>query len=411
MAAKSRPPLARVVLKQGREKPLLAGHPWLFSGAVERIDGDSAPGGLCRIVAASGQTLAFGYVNPRSQIIARVTGHDGPLGPEQLRQRLASALALRQRLGLPASLTAGLDGSSPLPATDAFRLVNSEGDFLPGLIVDRYGTGLVVQLLTAGFDRRRGEVSALLQELLAPAFIYERSDVGVRAEEGLPPAAGLLAGERPDPLVAREAGLELLVDVVKGHKTGLYLDQRENRCLAGSLAAGLPVLNAFAYTGGFGVHAAAGGGEPVVSVEISQEGCELARRNLERNGFARAAADVHRADVFHYLRSDREAYGLIILDPPKFARKESEVERAARGYQDVNRLALQRLLPGGFLMTFSCSQAMSLLHFQQTVFVAAREAGREVHVLRRLGAAADHPFHAFHREGEYLKGLLLRCVQ
>ncbi len=394
-----RPNLARAWLRPGREKPVLGGHPWIFSGSLERVEGYAAPGDPCDVLAADGTRLGFGYLNAQSQIVCRLVSRDTPPGPRLWAARLAAAVAARGALGLEAA------------GTDAYRLVNSEGDFLPGLIVDRFGPGLVVQFLSAGMERWRAVLLDLLQAQLAPAFVFERSDSPLRREEGLSPAVGLVAGDLPEPLVVHEAGLEFVVDVAKGHKTGFYLDQRENRRLAGRLARGVPVLNCFCYSGGFSLHAAAGGGGPVVSVDLSREAVDLARANLERNGFAEAAAGCLRADVFQHLRADKRAWGLIVLDPPKFARRDGEVADAVRGYRDINRLAFERLAPGGHLLTFSCSQAVSLLVFQQAVFEAAREAGVEAQVLGRLGAGPDHPFNACHREGEYLKGLWVRRVR
>jgi 23S rRNA (cytosine1962-C5)-methyltransferase len=390
--------LARAILRPGREKPVLGGHPWIFSGSIERLEGYRLPGDPGEILSAAGERLGFGYLNANSQIVCRVVSRDEPPGPRLWAARLDAALALRGRLA------SGDDG------TDAWRLVNSEGDFLPGLIVDRYGSGLCVQFLTAGMERSRSNLLEMLRERIAPTFVYERSDSPLRGEEGLTPAVGLLSGALPSPLVIREGGLEFAIDPTRGHKTGFYLDQRDNRRLAGQLSRGVPVLNCFCYTGGFSVHAAAGGGAPVVSVDLSRDAVELARANLERNGCADAAARCVRADVFHHLRADRSRYGLIVLDPPKFARREGEVADAARGYHDINRLALERLAPGGHLLTFSCSQAVNLILFQQIVFEAAKEARQELQVLGRLGAGADHPFNACHREGEYLKGLWLRRV-
>ena len=390
--------LARAILRPGREKPVLGGHPWIFSGSIERLEGYRLPGDPCEILSAAGERLGFGYLNANSQIVCRVVSRDEPPGPRLWAARLDAAFALRARLA------PGDEG------TDAWRLVNSEGDFLPGLIVDRYGSGLCVQFLTAGMERSRSQLLEMLRERLAPGFVYERSDSPLRGEEGLAPAVGLLSGALPSPLVIREGGLEFTIDPARGHKTGFYLDQRDNRRLAGQLSRGVPVLNCFCYTGGFSVHAAAGGGAPVVSVDLSRDAVELARANLERNGFADASARCVRADVFHHLRADRSRYGLIVLDPPKFARREGEVADAARGYHDINRLALERLSPGGHLLTFSCSQAVNLILFQQIVFEAAKEARQELQVLGRLGAGADHPFNACHREGEYLKGLWLRRV-
>ncbi len=415
--------LARVVLREGREGPLLDGHPWVYKGAVQRLAGYERPGDPCEIVAADGRRLGHGYCNPASRILARVVGRrEGPLRPQLLRQRLADAVRWRaeQGLGRPGDPQSGRaplgepadpdDPDDPDGATDAYRLVNSEGDRLPGLVVDRYGDGICLQLLTAGMERWREQLLAILGDLLAPAFVFERSDTPGRQEEGLETRTGLLAGELPEPLVVRELGLQFAVDPVQGHKTGFYLDQRENRLLAGLLAEGRRVLNAFCYTGAFSVHALAGGASEVISVDTSHEAVRLARENLARNGFAGAADLVRREDVFRTLRPGRQRYDLIVLDPPKFARGRAELEAASRGYRELNRLALEHLAPGGLLFTFSCSQAMGILPFQQQVQAAAAEAGREVQVLRRLGAGPDHPWQLPHREGEYLKGLLLRVA-
>jgi 23S rRNA (cytosine1962-C5)-methyltransferase len=409
--------LAQVILKEGREGPLLDGHPWVFKGAVQRLSGFERPGDPCEIVAADGRRLGYGTCNPEARILARlVSRREGPLRPQLLRQRLTDAVRWRaeQGLGDSCDLQTGRaplgEPADPDDATDAYRLVNSEGDRLPGLVVDRYGQGICLQLLTAGMERWREEILATLDDLLAPAFVFERSDTPGRQEEGLEPRSGLLTGALPEPLVVRELGLQFIVDPARGHKTGFYLDQRENRLLAGLLAEGRCVLNAFCYTGAFSVHALAGGATEVISVDSSHEAVRLARENLARNGFAQAADMVRRENVFRILRPGRQRYDMIVLDPPKFAHGRAEVEAASRGYRELNRLALGHLAPGGLLFTFSCSQAMGILPFQQQVQAAAAEAGRETQVLRRLGAGPDHPWQLPHREGEYLKGLLLRVV-
>ena len=391
--------MGRVVLRAGREKPVLRRHPWVFSGAVARIEGPAQDGDLVRVADSRGRDLATGYLNRRSQIVVRLlTWETG----EQVdaafwSRRLQRAIAGRQRLAAD-------------PATDAYRLVHAEADGLPGLIVDRYGDWLVVQCLTLGMARRRAEIVSLLAGLLRPRGIYGRDDAEVRRKEGLPLEKGLLWGEEPPGRVeVREQGCRFLVDIRRGHKTGFYLDQRENRQRVAACCAGAEVLNAFAYTGGFGVYAGRAGARSVVNVDTSAGALALAAENVALNGCP--PQEMVTGDVFRLLRTWRDrgrAFDLVILDPPKFAASQAQVRDASRGYKDANLLAMRLLRPGGLLATFSCSGLVSADLFQKIVFGASLDAGREVQIIGRLSQGADHPVLLTFPESAYLKGLLCR---
>ncbi len=391
--------LKTIVLKAGREKSVLRRHPWIFSGAVASMTGQPESGETVEIRAADGTPLAVGAYSPQSQIVVRVWDFDAatPITRDFLRARLARALSMRKTLS--ASGTAG-------------RLVNAESDGLPGLVVDRYGDFLVCQFLSAGAERWKSEVVGLFGELAPCQGIYERSDVDVREKEGLQPVTGVLAGSAPgDLLEIEEGGCHFWVDIKRGHKTGFYLDQRENRAIVGELTQGREVLNCFAYTGSFGVYALRGGASRVTNVEASAPSLELARRNLELNGLDPALAENVEGDVFQVLRRYRDArreFDLIVLDPPKFAESHSQIERATRGYKDINLLAFKLLRPGGLLATFSCSGLVTPDLFQKIVAGAALDAGRDAQILRRLSQSPDHPVALNFPEGEYLKGLICR---
>jgi 23S rRNA (cytosine1962-C5)-methyltransferase len=387
-------------LKPGRDKSPLRHHPWVFSGAVARLEGEPGLGDTVDVRAADGAWLARAAYSPHSQIIARVWSFD----PEEtvdatfLRRRLARSLASRSSdLAFPCS---------------ALRLVNAESDALPGLIVDRYADHLVCQFLSAGAEKWKGEIVAALRELVPGRGIYERSDVDVRGKEGLPPVTGVLAGEPPPAYVEiEEHGCRYLVDVVHGHKTGFYLDQRDNRAALAEYVAGRAVLNGFAYTGGFGVAALKAGAAHVTNIDTSASALELAVRNFALNDLHASHFTNHVGDVFAVLRQYRDSrrqFDLIILDPPKFAETRAQVERAARGYKDINLLAFKLLRPGGVLFTFSCSGGVEPALFQKIVADAALDAGREAQIVRRLSQAADHPVALNFPEGEYLKGLICR---
>lgn len=405
-----------VTLNKGREKAVLNRHPWIFSGAVRSVSGgaasggEPAPGDIVRVCTRRGDFLAWGYWNAHSQIRVRLLSwrEDEVIDEDFWAQRIRQAVAGRSADNLI------VDGGTP----QAYRLINAENDYLPGLVVDRYGDWLVLQALTLGIDVRKDMIARILRETLAPNGIYERSDVDVREKEGLSPATGVLLGqEPPEAIEIDEHGRHFLVDVRGGHKTGFYLDQRMNRLHLGNLlrfdadATNREVLNTFGYTGGFSVYALEGLARRVITVDSSADALELAKRNVALNGFPVAHEDFVEADVFTYLRTCRDAarqFDIIILDPPKFAHTARQVERAARGYKDINLLAFKLLKPGGLLMTYSCSGGVSADLFRKIVFGALVDAGRDAQVLTTLGPGPDHPVALTFPEGAYLKGLLLR---
>jgi 23S rRNA (cytosine1962-C5)-methyltransferase len=395
---------ATVFLKRNRAKPVLQRHPWIFSGAIERIEGEVTDGDVVDVCDAGHNWLARGALNRRSQIAVRLlTWHrDEPVDRAFWRRRLERALAARQAL-------------ADDPATSTYRLVHAESDYLPGLIVDRYGDWLVVQFLTLAVEWQKEELVGLLADLVDNVRgIYERSDVDVRAKEGLGPHTGLLWGEEPPEfLEVLEKGRRFVVDVRRGHKTGWYLDQRENRARLPVFCNGAEVLDAFAYGGGFGVCAAAGGASRVALVESSGPALDLARRNFALNGFERRCVEYVEGDVFSVVRGYRaqgRLFDVLVLDPPKFAHSAREVGRATRAYKDVNLLAFQLLRPDGVLFTCSCSGAVSTDLFQKVVFGAAVDAGRDVQIIGSLTQGADHPVALTFPEGAYLKGLICRVL-
>jgi 23S rRNA (cytosine1962-C5)-methyltransferase len=391
----------RVVLKRKRTRPVLQHHPWIFSGAIERIEGQVADGDVVEVRDAGGNWLARGTLNRRSQIVVRLLTwqQDEPVDSAFWHQRLERAISARQPLASD-------------PDTTAYRLVHAESDYLPGLVVDRYGEWLIVQFLTLGVERRRDEIVAALIDLLAPRGVYERSDVDVRAKEGLPERAGPLWGEEPPELVeVLENGHRFLVDVRQGHKTGFYLDQRENRARLPAYCNGSDVLDVFAYTGGFAVYAAGARASSVTLVESSAPALELARRNLALYDGSPGSVECVEGDVFSVLRGYRaqdRRFDVVVVDPPKFAHSEREVKRAARAYKDVNLLAFRLLRPGGTLFTFSCSGSVSADLFQKIVFGAAVDAAREAQIVGYLAQGADHPVALTFPQGAYLKGLICR---
>ena len=391
--------MPNILLKKGRDVPILRGHPWIFSGAVEKIEGESASTGIADVFDHQRNWLARGLYNPKSQIRVRVlTWEKEDIDSSFFFRRLSLAAALRERL--------------ISPTTDSYRVVNGEGDLLPGLVVDRYGEFLVCQFYTAGIDRLKGVVVDALMNLFKPRGIYDKSEGGVRDEEELPPSVGVLAGEEPPELIRiEENGLRFLVDIRNGQKTGFFLDQRDNRALLSSLARDRAVLNCFAYTGGFAAYALKAGAKRVVSVESSKPALELARQIFELNGLSIGERDLVRADVFSFLKNCAEEFDIIIVDPPSLAHRRADVEAAAGGYKFLNLHALRLLQPGGILLTFSCSSHISPDLFQKIVFGAAVDAGRRVQIVKRLGHAPDHPVSLHHPEGDYLKGLLLKVLE
>ncbi len=386
-----------IILKPGRDKSLRRRHPWIYDGAIARVSGAPKAGATVAVQDADGAFLAWAAYNPSSQIAARVFSfrEDERVDAALIGRRLDAAIAYRARLAID---------------SDACRLVYGEADGLPGVVVDRYGAVLVLQLTAAGAEAWREVIIEALVERFPEAVLYERSDAEVRLLEGLAPRVGVIRGALPQPLEIHEYGLRFKVDVARGHKTGFYLDQRENRRLVAAYARERDVLNCFAYTGAFTVHALAAGARSVLSVDSSAEVLQLAAEHVARNGLDLARCAWRTADVFQELRRLRDAgrrFGLIILDPPKFAPTHQLVGKAARGYKDINLMAMKLLEPGGILATFSCSGGVSADLFQKIVASAAWDAGVELRLLARMGQAADHPVSLAYPEGEYLKGLLL----
>jgi 23S rRNA (cytosine1962-C5)-methyltransferase len=393
MSFESLPISGEVVLKPGREKPLLNRHHWIFSGAVDVIP-DMEDGALAAVKSHDGRFLGHAYFNRRCSIVGRMLNFNEENPAQAVRRNVRRAAALRQPFFTP--------------ETNAYRLINAEADFLPGLIVDRYDDVLVVQITTLGLERMKPFLVDLLTEQFHPRCIVEKSNLPARREEGLSDCVGILYGPLTETVRIVEDGAPFEVDLVRSQKTGLFLDQREMRRLVREVAAGRRVLNAFCYTGGFSVAALRGQASRVLSVDASEPALELARRNVALNGFDLPLQDLVGADVFELLRrEDLGDFDLIILDPPAFAKKREDVVPACRGYKDLNRLALKILSPGGLLLTFSCSHFVEEKLFRQVVFEAAAEAGRDVRLLQRHRQAFDHPLNIFHPESEYLKGFLL----
>ena len=388
-----------MIINAGRDKSLLRRHPWIFSGAVKSVDGGTVSGDVVRVQSDDGRFLATAAYSEKSQIIARVLSFDEHEVIDAAFYRRQIKTAVARRSGLTAT-------------TNAMRLIHGESDGLPGLVADRYGDVIVLQLLTAGIDPQRELLATLLTEETAATTIYERSDADVRELEGLPVRNGLIAGQPlPGETVIKENGMTIAVDIAQGHKTGFYLDQRDSRALTTSLAANADVLNCFCYTGTMSVAALAGGAKSVLSIDSSAPSLEMAAHNLQRNGHDTTRAEWLDADVFQALRKLRDqakSFDLIILDPPKFAPTAHHAEKAARAYKDINLLALKLLRPGGYLMTFSCSGGINADLFQKIVAGAALDAHVDAQIIKRLGAGADHPVALNFPEGDYLKGLLLR---
>ncbi len=382
-----------VVLKPGRDKAVRNKHHWIFSGAIRDLP-DFEDGAVLPVHSSGGELLGHGYFNRKSSITGRMIAFGNEPPEAAVRHSVERALALRAKFFDPA-------------VTNARRLINAEGDALPGLIADLYDDVLVIQIATLGMEKLKPLVLDLLTGALRPRTIFERSDLPARREEGLEETEALLAGEPVEKVRILESGISYWVRLVESQKTGFYLDQRESRRLVRECAAGRRVLNAFAYTGSFSVCSLLGGAIKADSVDSSAAAMTLAQDNFELNGLASDSGTFFTADVFEFLREPALDHDFIILDPPAFAKKRTDVVAGCRGYKDINRLALQRVRTPGLVLTFSCSHFVDEGLFQQVVFQAAGEAGRRVRILQRHRQAFDHPVNIYHPETAYLKGFLL----
>ena len=388
--------LAKVILKAGKESPVKALHPWVFSGAIERSEGKLDDGTPVEVYSSQKEFLGMGFYSPSSLAVKMLFGRERLPIDQLLFTSIERAVQLRRNLGLIDSDT-----------TTGYRLVNGEGDFLPGLIIDRYGETAVVQLHSAGMFRYRTTIAESIITALSGKLraVYFRIEESLAKSLKMERRGGFLRGDS-EPGLILENGLAFHVDWIEGQKTGFFLDQRENRALVRDYARGREVLNAFSYTGGFSVYALAGGARHVVSIDASKDATILAARNVEAN-FPDASHESVTADCFEYLQTIDGKFDLVVLDPPAFAKHRDALQGALKGYRTVNLHALKGIRTGGLLFTFSCSQVVSRDQFTETVRSAASEAGRRVRILKVLSQAPCHPSSVCHPEGSYLKGLLL----
>jgi 23S rRNA (cytosine1962-C5)-methyltransferase len=390
---------ASIILQADRDKSLKRRHPWVFSQAVKQVHGTPNSGDTVDIVTVDGKFVARGAYSPNSQIRARVWTFDADeqIDADFFQRRIEQAWAVRQQL-------------FDLNQTNGIRVIAAESDGLPGITVDLYADILVCQLLSAGAERQRKLIVTALKNIFPGYSIYERSDVDVRKKEGLEPKTGWLHLPRDTgEVIIKENGLNILVDVMNGHKTGFYLDQRDSRAAAGRYAKGKTVLNCFSYTGTFALSALAGGATHVTNADLSELALATATRNAELNQLDLSKLTMTKADVFKLLRQYKEEgkqFDMVILDPPKFAENKNQLVGACRGYKDINRVAMQIVKPGGLLLTFSCSGLIEESLFQKVVADAALDANRGCLFLERLSQASDHPIASFYPEGHYLKGLV-----
>ena len=392
--------MKKIIVKKGREKSLKNKHPWIFSGALEGVKGKPESGETVEVVSFNNEFLGIGFFSPHSQIRSRIWSFDNEIIDEGFfRRKIETAINYRQKF-------------CNLENVNAYRLINSEADGLPGLTVDKYGDYLVCQFLSVGVDYWKDTFVALLMEIINPVGIYERSDSDVRQKEGLKYSKGILAGNAPDEFIEiEENSVKYLVDIRNGHKTGFYLDQRENRKILSDYSKDKVVLNCFSYTGGFGVTAALAGAASIRNLDSSNDVLKMCKENFSLNGITADKYENHPADVFKELRSYRltkEKFDIIILDPPKFVEGKASLVKAARGYKDINMLAFELLKDDGLLFTFSCSGLMQPDLFQKIVSDAALDAGTEGSIIRRLWQAPDHRVILNFPESLYLKGLVVK---
>lgn len=381
-------------LKQHKEKPLLRQHPWVFSGAIGTIEAGTDDGDIVSVCDAAGFHHGYGYYNSRTPIAVRMLSFgDREITDAYLRSLVTAAVIKRA-------------GDPLLRDADSYRIIFSEGDFLPGLIVDSYAGHLVLQFLTLGMEKLKSTIMGILLEELKPASMYERSDHEGRSLEGLPAAKGQIMGTTPEEIIIGENGMSFYVNPGTGQKTGFFLDQRDNRSLVRSLARDRTVLNLFSYTGGFSVAAAMGGAAAITSVDSSADALDMARRQMALNSIS-PPCEFIKADIFQYLRETPVTADLIVLDPPALAKNRASVERACRGYKDLHLQLALRCPRGARILTCSCSRFIDMGLFQMVIFEAFADAGRRAAIIGKGGQPSDHPTSIFCPETEYLKSLLL----
>jgi 23S rRNA (cytosine1962-C5)-methyltransferase len=390
--------IAVVHLARGRSERAVEGHPWIFKGEVDKVSGDYDPGDTVTVVDSRGIFLGKGYINPKSQILVRMlTHHDEYIDREFFRRRLQKAWAHRQRL---------------LPDVGSCRVVFGEADFLPGLIVDKFNDILVIQCLALGIDRWLKDIVELLEEIIQPRGIYERNDVPVRELEGLEQRKGFLRGEFDPRLIIEENGLKMVVDVAEGQKTGYFLDQRENRRAIRPYAKGVRVLDCFSNVGGFALNAAAAGATEVIAVDASGPALASVMENARLNGLEEKirTQEGNAFDILRQYEQAQERFGLIVLDPPAFAKNKASLEGAVRGYKDINLRAMRMLPEGGFLVTCSCSYHMKSDLFKAVVADAALDAHRRLRLIEERAQGVDHPIVVGYDESHYLKCLVYEVI-
>jgi 23S rRNA (cytosine1962-C5)-methyltransferase len=395
--------MVEVILKKGKEKAALQRHPWIFSGALEKVKGSPENGDVVKVLAANADFLAYGYYNENSRVAVRLLEWDEnqTIDKGWYQQRIRTAIAARRHV-----LKKG--------DTNTCRLVFSEADFLPGLIVDQYANFLALQILSAGIEQVKSDIIDILKDELQPAGIFDKSDANARTHENLEVAQGLLWGENPPEfLEVKENGILYNINIAGGQKSGFYCDQRDNRLLLADYTEGKRVLDCFSYSGGFSLNSLKAGASHVTSVDSSALALETLQQNMALNGFEASSNTIFQSDVNKQLRQFKEegkTFDVLILDPPKFAPSRSALDRAARAYKDLNRLGMGLLESGGLLATFSCSGAVDIDTFKQIIAWAALDAGKEVQILKQFNQPEDHPVRISFPEGEYLKGLLLRVL-
>ena len=386
-----------VILKRGKEESLQRFHPWIFSGAIQRIEGSPEEGDVVTVYTNDRKFIARGHVQVGSIAVRVLTFKDKPIDLEFWRRRIATAYHLRRSIGIAGS-----------PTNDTYRLVHGEGDSLPGLIIDIYGDTAVMQAHSVGMHVSRATIAEVVKETLGESLknIYYKSDTTLPFKADINKDNGYLLGGNAGN-VSTEYGLKFHIDWLRGQKTGFFVDQRENRKLLEQYAKGRKLLNMFCYTGGFSIYALRGGAELVHSVDSSAKAIDLTNANVAINFPDDTRHAAYAEDAFDYLERMGNNYDLIILDPPAFAKHRDSLRNALIGYRRLNAKAIEKIQPGGILFTFSCSQVVSKEHFRTAVFTAAAIAKRNVRILHQLTQPADHPVNIYHPEGEYLKGLVL----